>query len=99
MARFDVYRNPEGRGYLLDVQAGLLRHLNTRVVVPLLPLDHAPSPARRLNPIFRIGDDDVVMVTQFIASVPVSLLKFGTGSLAVRGAEIVDALDMLLVGF
>jgi toxin CcdB len=34
MARFDVYRNPAGAGCLLDIQADLLSHLNTRVVVP-----------------------------------------------------------------
>ncbi|ABC24346.1 CcdB family protein [Rhodospirillum rubrum] len=38
MARFDVYANPDGMGGLLNIQADLLRHLNTRVVVPLLPL-------------------------------------------------------------
>ena len=42
MARFDVYRNPEGSGYLLDVQADLLSDLNTRVVVPLIPAELAP---------------------------------------------------------
>lgn len=52
MARFGVYRHPEGKGYLLDIQADLLRHLNTRVVVPLLPLDIAPKPAKTLNPVF-----------------------------------------------
>ncbi|QHI97971.1 hypothetical protein GT347_08170 [Xylophilus rhododendri] len=51
MARFHVYRNAEGQGYLLDIQADLLGHLNTSVVVPLLPLPFAPSPARMLNPI------------------------------------------------
>ena len=33
MARFDVYRNSAGEGFLLEVQADLLSHLNTRVVV------------------------------------------------------------------
>ncbi|MBS1183360.1 MAG: plasmid maintenance protein CcdB, partial [Proteobacteria bacterium] len=37
MARFDVFPNPGGSGYLLDVQADLLDGLNTRIVVPLLP--------------------------------------------------------------
>jgi toxin CcdB len=35
--RFSVYANPEGPDDLIDVQANLLSHLNTRVVVPLLP--------------------------------------------------------------
>ena len=53
MARFHVYVNAEGGGYLLDVQANLLNHLNTCVVVPLLPLDTAPKPAKVLNPDIR----------------------------------------------
>ena len=50
MARFDVYPNPDGQGSLLDIQADLLCHLNTRVVVPLLPLSFAPKPAQHLIP-------------------------------------------------
>ena len=46
MARFGVFRNSESAGYLLDVQADLLVHLNIRVVVPLLPLNVAPTPAK-----------------------------------------------------
>ena len=46
MSRFSVYLNPEGVGYLVDVQANLLNHLNTRMVVPLLPADQAPMPAQ-----------------------------------------------------
>ena len=38
MARHDVHPMPgKGHGYVLDVQAELLLHLGTRVVVPLLP--------------------------------------------------------------
>jgi toxin CcdB len=35
MARYDLYRNEREGIYLLDVQADLLDHLNTRVIVPL----------------------------------------------------------------
>lgn len=45
MARFDIYENPACPGYLLDVQADLLDGLNTRMVVPLLPMEAAPRPA------------------------------------------------------
>ncbi len=75
MARFNISRNAEGIGYLLDVQADLLDHLNTRVVVPLLPLDIAPIPARTLNPFFTIVGISVSMVTQFMAAVPIQILK------------------------
>jgi len=40
MPRFDLFRlaRPEGRvRYVVDVQSDLLRHLKTRVVVPLVP--------------------------------------------------------------
>ena len=36
MARFSVYRNPNAAGYLLNVQANILDHLNTRMVVPAI---------------------------------------------------------------
>jgi toxin CcdB len=99
MARFDVYRNPDGAGYLLNIQADLLSHLNTRAVVPLLPPDEAPNPARRLNPEFEIGGEKIVMVTQFIAAVPTSYLQITITNLAHRNDEIVNALDMLITGF
>lgn len=99
MARFDVFRNPDGPGFLLDVQANLLDHLNTRVVVPLLPLDSAPLPAKTLNPVFEVEGEPVSMVTQFLAAVPVQLLRSSVSSLEGRRLEITAALDLLLQGF
>ena len=52
MAKFDVYRQKLGGCHVLDCQADLLSDLNTRLVVPLLPIGEAPKPAIRLNPIF-----------------------------------------------
>jgi toxin CcdB len=46
MARFDVHSNPEGPGWLVDLQTDLLDGFNTRVVAPLLPPDRAQKPAR-----------------------------------------------------
>jgi toxin CcdB len=99
MARLDIYRAPDAEGYLLDIQANFLSHLNTRLVVPLIPLAKAPQPASRLNPCFRIKDDDVVMVTQFMAAVPRSILQEPAGSLANQHDEIVKAVDFLMHGF
>ncbi|WP_290686892.1 MULTISPECIES: CcdB family protein [unclassified Haematobacter] len=98
MARYDVYPNPGGAGYLLDVQADLLDGLNTRVVVPLLPPNAAPLPARRLNPLFDIAEMPHVMVTQFMAAVPLTVLGRPVASLIARDTEITNALDMLLSG-
>jgi toxin CcdB len=99
MARFDVYRNPDGAGCLLDIQADLLSHLNTRVVVPLLPLQSAPQPARTLNPCFDIADETLVMSTQFMAAVPANILKNPLTSLSGRRDDIVAAIDLLMQGF
>ncbi|MDP2825495.1 MAG: CcdB family protein [Sulfuritalea sp.] len=99
MARFDVFANPDGAGYLLVVQAGILDHLNTRVVVPLMPESQAPLPARTLNPVFIVGADSVVMVTQFMAAVPGAMLKNPVTTLENRRDDIVAAIDLLMQGF
>jgi toxin CcdB len=99
MPRFTVYRNPGSEGYLLDVQANILDHQNPRVVVPLLPLPSAPKPAKTLNPVFDVAGTSVVMVTQFMAAVPISLLKSPESSLEFSRNEITAALDFLLQGF
>ena len=99
MARFDIYANPGGAGYIIDIQADILSDLNTRIVVPLMPLSAAPSPAKRLNPVFGVGGEPHVMVTQFMAAIPRALLREPVTNLADHDAEIMAALDMVLVGF
>jgi len=99
MARFDVFKNEDAAGYLLDVQSDLLSDLNTRVVVPLLSQSFAPFPAQRLNPVFRIEGQELVMATQYMAAVPAGELRSGVGSLAEKQDEISTALDMLFLGF
>lgn len=99
MPKYDVFTSPSGDGFLLDVQTDLLSDLNTRVVVPLLPTSTAPKPAARLNPIFEFNDEPVVMVTQFMAAVPTSILKNPVGQLDEEFAKITAAIDMLIQGF
>ena len=99
MAKYDVYPNPSGDGYLLDVQSDLLDELNTRLVVPLLPKATAPKPATRLNPQFQINALPHVMVTQFMAAVPTGILKSPVDNLSDDFATVTDAIDMLIQGF
>lgn len=97
MARFEVYR--ADRGFLLDVQTDLLGGLTTRIVVPLLPLDIAPHPGRKLNPSFTIEGRPYRMVTQFMSAVPAGQLGHPVGNLEAHYDEIVAALDMIFLGF
>lgn len=99
MTRFRVYANPDGNGYLIDVQADALSHFNTRIVVPLLPLDIAPKPAKTLNPLFDINGQTFSMVTQYMAATPVRVLKDAIFSVENRRDDIVAAIDLLLQGF
>jgi toxin CcdB len=99
MARFDIFESKGEASFLLDVQSDLLSGLNTRIVVPLLPRSSAPAPAQRLNPVFRIKGQELVMATQYMAAVPESELRSGVGNLAEKQDEISAALDMLFLGF
>ena len=101
MARLDVYPMPGGakRRYVVDVQAKLLEQLSTRVVVPLLPLSEAPRPIGELNPVFDIGGDDYMMVTQALAGLSAKELRRPVASLDSQHDRITRALDILLLGF
>lgn len=99
MARFDVYANPSGNGFLLDCQADLLAHLNTRLVAPLIPVEVAPKPAARLNPVFAIEGKDHVMVTQYAAAIETRELGAMVVSLGSEHHTIMNALDLLISGF
>ncbi len=91
MARFHVYPNPDGATTCSTCKP------ITRVVVPLLPLDAAPSPANTLNPVFMIEGNIVVMVSQFLAAIPAQILNVPVASLSGRRTEIA-ALDLLFQG-
>jgi toxin CcdB len=99
MAKFDVYQMLDADGYLIDCQADLLSDLSTRLVVPLLPIERAPMPAARLNPIFSIEGSRHVMVTQFAATLPVQDLRQPVTSLREHDFTVGNALDMLISGY
>lgn len=96
MARHDVYR---GAGtYLLDCQSDHLTGLYTRCVVPLLPEGEVPK-IHRLDPVFQVEGERVVMATQLGSSVPARYLRDPVGSLADRHDVISNALDVLLTAY
>ena len=98
MAQFDVHRLKSSDTLVIDCQSELLEQLNTRLVVPLIPREAAPTPADRLNPIFTIGGEEYVMFTQFAAAVrreDVGDVRF---SLSDHSFEVIGALDVLISG-
>jgi toxin CcdB len=100
MAQFDVYRNPR-RGsvapYLLDVQYRLFSHLGTRVVVPLIAAKRV-KPMTRLNPVFEIHGEKLVMSTTELAGIATKDIGERMGSLAHERTQIIAALDYLFTG-
>lgn len=103
MAQFDVYLNSNRATvqtipYLLDVQAALLDTLATRVVVPLVRAETMGLAARRLNPMFNINDNAVVMSIAELAGVSLRALGEKVVSLKEQRDEIVVALDLLFTG-
>ena len=97
MKQFDFY--PFEHGFLLNVQSDVLCDLKTRLVVPLIFLDEAPLPAKKLNPIFQIGEHSVAMVTQFMSAVDCTDGAEAAGSLSHEHFTIKAALDMAFDGF
>lgn len=99
MARFNLFDNPDGEGYLLDVQSDLLDITRTRVVVPMVPAGRVPRAVSRLHPVFALRGGDHVMATHLIATVPIEVLNQPRGDLAAHQDTITAALDMLFSGF
>ncbi len=98
MARFDVYLLPS-EGLVVDCQANLLSHLNTRIVVPLLPQFAVIAPMKRLNPLILMGDAQYYFCPDLAATVLAKKLTDWVGSLDHESDQISAAIDMLLIGF
>jgi toxin CcdB len=97
MAQFDVYRTAHG-DLVIDCQAEAWSAYNTRFVAPLFaPNDKLPR-VDRLNPIFDIDGEPMVMMTEFAAAIPTRELRRTGTSLADHDLTIKSALDMLVQG-
>ncbi len=96
MAQFDVYRLSDGP-LVVDCQANILSHMQSRFVVPLL----APALVEGsggLNPQFLVDGEVLHLFPQGAASIPAADLREQVGSLAAHGFAILNAIDFLLAG-
>lgn len=96
MPQFDVYRLADG--LVVNCQSDLLEEIDSRFVVPLVPLTEAPKVAARLNPVFEVNGKDYVMLTQAAAAVRRRELGAVVAFLAQHSFEITGALDVLISG-
>ena len=101
MAQFDVFENtsPDSKEtvpYLLDVQHDLLKHLKTRVVIPLVSENR---PITHLNPVAEIEGKRWMLSTQETAGVSIDVLGKKVTSLKQNRDDIVHAVDFMITGF
>jgi toxin CcdB len=104
MAQFSVYHNrnadtAETIPYLLDIQNELLDRLSTRVVIPLYRREAFSTPAGQLNPCLELEGQTLVMATQELAGVPLTILGPEISNLSSKRDIIIAAIDLLITGF
>ncbi len=102
MAQFDFYEYAgpnRSVAYLLDVQSNLLQGLATRLVIPLVKLEHFGPPMKKLNPVFTIEGEEHVLATSEIAGIPIKALGRRAGTLHARSPEIKGSIDFLQDGY
>ncbi|QEA11786.1 CcdB family protein [Comamonas flocculans] len=104
MPQFDVHLNPGPQRdtvpMVVLVQSALFDGYRRRVVVPLVRRSALPAGGRvvgtRMNPVFEIGGQTVVLHPLDMVSVAMDQLGPVVGNLAEQGQVISDALDELL---
>lgn len=100
MTRFDVFRFNEDVPLVVEVQADLLSHLRSVVVVPLMPItDGRGLELARLCPTVRVGGEPYRLMTTDIAGIPRTLLGEKVSNLTEQRDVLVAALDFLMDGF
>ncbi len=104
MSQFILYKNNDkststAYPFFVDVQSELLDTLNTRLVIPLTPLEllekKAPS---HLCPTIHIDEGEFVILTHQMASVPAKLLSDPIDDISTFRDEIIAAIDFLITG-
>jgi len=105
MAQFSVYTNlnsssKEQYPLLLDIQNKLLDSLETRLVIPLIPLSkYASKPIKELMPIIVINSKKYIVLTPLQAGIHKKLLGNFIADMSTQRQEIISSIDFLLTGF
>ncbi|PNH94629.1 CcdB family protein [Vibrio diazotrophicus] len=104
MSQFSLYQNNDKRTataypYFVDVQSEMLDTLNTRLVIPLTPVEMLEKKApAHLCPVIHIDEGDFVILTHQMASIPTKILRDPVNELSTFRNEIIAAIDFLITG-
>lgn len=103
MSQFAVYANADAASrrripYLLDVQSDLIETAGSRVVIPLIAVEHAGGVIERLMPRLLVGDKRTVMDTAQIMGIPLPMIGKRVADLSHERHAILAAIDMLTHG-
>ena len=104
MSQFSLYQNNDkstatAYPYFVDVQSEMLDTLNTRLVIPLTPVDMLEKKVpTHLCPVIHIDEGDFVILTHQMASVPTQILRDPVNELSTFRYEIIAAIDFLITG-
>jgi toxin CcdB len=103
MHQFSLYQNRSDNSlaypFLVDIQSDLLQSLTTRLVIPLTPrhLFEGKVPIS-LCPSIQLEEGEFILMTQYMSSIPTSVLTSPVGSLETFRTEIIQAVDLLITG-
>jgi toxin CcdB len=103
MRQFTLYKNqnPTSKAvypFFIDIQHELLADLNTRVVIPLSPLELVEKSLERLTPVIQLNQIDYVLMTHLLTSVSKKQLSESVISVEGYRDVVLSALDMLVLG-
>ncbi|MDQ6968056.1 MAG: CcdB family protein [Mariprofundaceae bacterium] len=103
MAQFSLYQNHGESSdiypFFVDVQNEILDSLNSRLVIPMTPVDKVKNRApKHLCPTLHIDEGDFVLLTHQMTSVPASILTSPIHSLEAFRDDIIQAVDFLITG-
>jgi len=104
MSQFDVYINPsiesrEAYPYIIDIQNALISDITTRIVIPLGKLNHFRNEQMDgLTLMIEYENEQYILLTPQITSMPSKLLKDPVGSAQSLRDEIIAAIDFAITG-
>ena len=102
MSQFTLYKNENKNSkktypYLVDVQNDFFDELSSRIVIPLSPHKILnQTNAKKLCPIIIVNDEQYVLLTHQMTSMPKTMLKKRVTSLESLRYEILGAIDFLM---